>query len=260
MKKKSLLLLTLVFLMMTCLSFTAQAASPKLNKKSATILVGKTVQLTLENYKKKVVWTSNKRSVATVTKKGVVKGVKPGSCKITATVGKKNYVCKVTVKKPINVKKYMKTVTLTEANIKDYLEVVYDNDTHGATLATATGSTYIKDKQVKDGWYPLDDGTQFSFKLSTSYWNGKSQVYSNDVEYNSEKMKCTRTLFHDKTISNFEYSFSDVQGTIKYVNKKAIIDLVAGVAHASGWTHARAALADGKTKSLSIFYLDGRYF
>ena len=49
--------------------------------------------------KAKLSGQAQKKAVATVSKKGKVKAKKKGSCMITAKVGKKKYVCKVTVKK-----------------------------------------------------------------------------------------------------------------------------------------------------------------
>lgn len=70
----------------------------KLNKKKVTMKVGQKVKLKLKNTKKKVKWKSSKKKVAAVTSKGVVKGKKQGTAKITAKCGGKKYVCKVTVK------------------------------------------------------------------------------------------------------------------------------------------------------------------
>lgn len=70
----------------------------KLNKKKVTLTVGRQVRLKLKNNKKKVKWSSNKKKIATVSKKGVVKAKKKGTARITAKVGKKKYTCKVTVK------------------------------------------------------------------------------------------------------------------------------------------------------------------
>lgn len=77
---------------------TAQAAV-KLNKKSASIYVGETVQLKLSGAKS-VSWSSSNKKIATVTGKGLVKGVKKGTANIKATdkKTKKTYTCKVTVK------------------------------------------------------------------------------------------------------------------------------------------------------------------
>lgn len=87
-------------IMGSCLmpSMDSQAAKIKLNKKKVTIKAGKKVTLKVKGTKKKAKWSSNKKSVATVSQKGVVKGKKAGKATITAKVGKKKYKCKVTVK------------------------------------------------------------------------------------------------------------------------------------------------------------------
>ena len=48
----------------------------KLNKTKATLYVGKKLTLKVKNTKKKVKWSSSKKAVASVTKKGVVKAKK----------------------------------------------------------------------------------------------------------------------------------------------------------------------------------------
>lgn len=73
-------------------------AKVALNKKKATITVGKTVTLKLSGTKKKVKWSTSSKKIATVSAKGKVKGKKAGKATITARVGKKQYQCKVTVK------------------------------------------------------------------------------------------------------------------------------------------------------------------
>ncbi|MCH5268591.1 MAG: Ig-like domain-containing protein [Lachnospiraceae bacterium] len=78
---------------------TARAASVKLNKKSANLWVGDALQLKVKKAKKKVKWSSNKKSVATVSSKGKVKAKKAGKAVITAKVGSKKLKCNVTVKK-----------------------------------------------------------------------------------------------------------------------------------------------------------------
>lgn len=81
----------------------ANAASPKLSKKKATVTVGKTVKLKIKSTGSKVKWTSSNKKVATVKKSGrygaVVKGKKAGTATITAKAGSKKLKCKVTVKK-----------------------------------------------------------------------------------------------------------------------------------------------------------------
>ncbi len=58
---------------------------------------GKTFTVSVNNAAKKVTWSSSDKKVATVSNKGVIKGVKPGKAKITAKVGKETFTCDVTV-------------------------------------------------------------------------------------------------------------------------------------------------------------------
>ncbi len=75
-----------------------EAATVKINKKKATLYVGDTLQLKVTGTKKTVKWSSNKKSVATVSKKGKVKAKNEGTATITAKVGNKKLTCKITVK------------------------------------------------------------------------------------------------------------------------------------------------------------------
>ena len=102
---------TVAFLLVFVLSFSvipqnvlAAKKKVKLSKKSVTVTVGKTVKVKLKNNKKKVKWTvvSGKKNVKLSKKKKTsvtIKGKKAGKAKVQAKVGKKKFVCKVTVKK-----------------------------------------------------------------------------------------------------------------------------------------------------------------
>ncbi len=77
--------------------------SVKLNAATRTIYTGKTFTLKAtvapaNATDKTVKWTTSNKNVATVTSKGVVKGVRPGTATITATCGGKKAACKFTVK------------------------------------------------------------------------------------------------------------------------------------------------------------------
>lgn len=69
-----------------------------LNKKKIVLKRGKKVQLKLKNNKKSVIWRSQKKSIASVNAKGVVKGRKKGRTYIYAIANNKLYKCKVTVR------------------------------------------------------------------------------------------------------------------------------------------------------------------
>ena len=95
-KKYALIILMLLFTMM--LPITANAAV-KLNKKSVTLTTGKTETLKITGTKSKVKWKSSNSKIASVNSKGKVLAKAKGTATITATVLKKNYKCKITVKK-----------------------------------------------------------------------------------------------------------------------------------------------------------------
>ena len=99
MKKLSVFVVAIVMsLILIPTTNTNAAQKPKLNKKSATIYVGKTVKLKVKGNRKKVKWSSSNKKVATVSSKGKVKGKKAGKATITAKVGNKKLKCKITVK------------------------------------------------------------------------------------------------------------------------------------------------------------------
>lgn len=90
--------LCMLILAFVCFSGTVEAASKvKLNKSSATIFIGKTVTLKVRNSSKEVKWSSSNEKIATVSDKGVVKGLKAGKVTIKAKAGSKTLQCKVTV-------------------------------------------------------------------------------------------------------------------------------------------------------------------
>ena len=80
-------------------SETVQAKTKiKLNCTKKTIYKGDIFKLKITGTKKKVKWSSSNKTIATVSSKGVEKGIGEGTAKITAKVGKKKYTCKVNVK------------------------------------------------------------------------------------------------------------------------------------------------------------------
>ena len=98
------------------------------NYTEKTIYAGKSFQLVLNNAPKKIKWwASADESIATVSKKGVVKGISAGKVKIKAKCNDIKYTCVVTVKDPyVSVpKNYLMigdimTATLKGAKIKGY--------------------------------------------------------------------------------------------------------------------------------------------
>lgn len=101
MKRNIILLLVLLIMAAGTLGAVekANAASVKLNKKSATLWVGDSLRLKVKNTHKKVKWSSDKKKIATVSSKGKVKAKKAGKTVIKAKVGKKKLKCRITVRK-----------------------------------------------------------------------------------------------------------------------------------------------------------------
>lgn len=104
LKNTSLILIALIMFIGVFAPVEVEAAS--ISKAKASVYVGDTVTLKLTGTTLKKTWSSSNKKVATVTKKGVVKGKSAGTATITVKYGKNSKKCKVTVKKApaLNVK------------------------------------------------------------------------------------------------------------------------------------------------------------
>ena len=150
-----------------------QAAKKKvqLNKKTVTLEVGKKVTLKLKNApkKKKITWSSNKKKIATVSKKGVVTAKKAGKANITAKVSGKKYVCKVTV----NNKKKGTNITETDAIL---------TNTEGKNPSdVAALKKIIAEQNAKGAKIPLDldayiDGPDYDEPVYIYHWDENGRL------------------------------------------------------------------------------------
>ena len=91
---KSILILTVLLIM--AFSFRPMAAG--ISRKRVTLSAGESTKVSVSGAKK-VTWKSTNKKVATVTKKGIIKAKKAGSCKIRAKAGIKTFTCRVKVTK-----------------------------------------------------------------------------------------------------------------------------------------------------------------
>lgn len=87
-----------VIMIMTMSAVPVSAAKICLSKSSLTLVVGKSVYLSVNGTSKKAVWSSKDDSIAEVSNKGKVTALKSGNTDITATIDEKSYSCSVTVK------------------------------------------------------------------------------------------------------------------------------------------------------------------
>ena len=112
-----LIALTLVF---TSVNFNVVEASKKMkiNHTKSFVRIGKPLKLKVKNANKKIKWKSTNKKIATVSKKGVVKGKKYGKCYVIANVGKKKFKCYCIVTHKVASKITAKTMSKLAKKIK----------------------------------------------------------------------------------------------------------------------------------------------
>ena len=168
-KKAVLLLLSAALLLLfpTLLPKThAAQAKVRLNKESADLVPGYTLQLKVEGTTQPVTWKSGKGRVATVDEHGLVTGRDPGTCRIFARVAGKILVCRVRVYDPgdaINTEGAMHGIdvsiwqgTINFKKVKsDGIDFVIMRAGHGNAVDTKFKQNYRKAKAagLKVGCY-----------------------------------------------------------------------------------------------------------
>lgn len=99
--KKTISILVMAVMLISMCGFTSTevnaATKVTLNRKSVSVSVGCSTKLQLNNAVSTVKWRSADPSIATVSKRGTVTGVRQGATKISATYRRKTYSCKVKV-------------------------------------------------------------------------------------------------------------------------------------------------------------------
>lgn len=144
---KKLLAFVLAFAMIITIyqPSAAYAATKKtrLNAKTMTLQVGQKKTLKVKNAgkKAKLKWSSNKKSIATVSKKGVVKAVQAGNAVVTCKVTTKNgKTTKLTCK--VAVKKTEKVTSLTVGSQSELEKALKNKNVTKITVATQGAVTF----------------------------------------------------------------------------------------------------------------------
>lgn len=155
-------------------------AAPRLNYKKITLVQGKKKQLKVRNLKKgqKVKWYSTKKSIATVSKKGVVKAKKKGTAYIVAKVGKKKYRCKVSVRKKSTKKTTSKKLSASVKKQLPAYELAFMPEKNYAAGTSLDFLTTVIDHYAKNY-------SSTSDSVRTKYW----RWYSSDksvISFNSK--------------------------------------------------------------------------
>lgn len=199
-----------------------KASSVKLNTTSKTVASGKTTTLkaTVKGatgfYNQGVTWKSSNTKVATVSSKGVVKGIAAGQATITATEkgGSKKATCTVYVTEPVKVDKDAGTVTvkgvlnsaalktatmhyLVTANMEavkykplfiglnDRIDLANALDSLGATPWNTDPTTRLKNGATIKGTKATNANyTKLNVKVS---WPGHAAVAMKDTIKNKDK-------------------------------------------------------------------------
>ena len=152
--------------------------TPAISKKTLKLTVENTYTLKMTGTKKSVKWSSNKKSVATVSSKGKVTAKKAGTATITASVGGKKYTCKVTVvKKPAFAVGYQK--------LNQYLTKHGSLNVNGNRFISA--SDYIEGMDITWGIEYDSKKKQYQFIMSSEHYYGDIAIsmYVNaaDLQY-----------------------------------------------------------------------------
>ena len=159
-KSKKLFMMLLVCLLVSMAVMPISASAAKLNKKSITLNVGKTYTLKTAGIKGKITWSSNKKSIATVSSNGVVKAVKKGTAVITAKYGKKKLTCKVTVKQPVTSIKLNKTsVTLKKGNKLTLKAIAYPKNANNRAVVWKSSNKKVATVSSKGVVKAVGNGT-----------------------------------------------------------------------------------------------------
>lgn len=210
----------------------AEAATVKLNKKSLTLEVGKTYTLKVTGTKSKVTWSSNKKSVATVSTKGKVKAIKAGKAVITATVNKKKYTCNVTVKKAssstVDYKAPFDTQDFTLLNIKSSIPKDWSTQTFEAYgyamiyptsddlyLSVSSISLFVQETGEKAPSY-AEIKESFTKEYTEEDLLAQLNMYGDDVKLTDLKYSDYESKLGTafKISYNFAYSFLDEKMTM----------------------------------------------
>ena len=201
-KVKKTLAVALTFAMTVVMvpqSALAAKKPVKLNKKSVSVAVGKTVKVKLKNNKKKVKWTvvSGKKNVA-LSKKGktsvTIKGKRVGKAKVQAKIGKKKYVCTVTV------------TNKNKTQITAAKKTAAPGNTTGTTAGKNTGSTAAKPTATPT---PTPTSTPTPTANPTVTLSADAQALKKIIE---EQKKAGATVSEDLQ-DKAQYSWDD-EGTL----------------------------------------------
>lgn len=163
---------------------TVQAASIKLNKTKVTMNVKEKYTLKVKGTKKKVKWSSSKKSVATVNSKGKITAKKAGTATITAKVGSKKYKCKVKVEAP-KINKTSQTIHISDTYTlkvnKTSQKVKWS--TNNKNIATVDSKGKVTAKKAGTATITAKVGnSKYSCKITVKYYGASTYKVGTDIK------------------------------------------------------------------------------
>lgn len=256
--KKSCKLLTVFLLAVTLGVFgnlnTVKAKSKvKISSSKITLTVRQSKTLKVKGTKKKPKWSSSKKSVATVSKKGKVVAKKAGSATITAKIGKKKYKCKVTVKnkkKTQNITKPTTPTTTVPANPLGSRTNPY-NPRNGVTINNYGSVYYFKLNEVHKG--------NDAINLLKSF--GKWGEFEQEELSNNPSTNLVLFTFDVSAISGYDKYFldgSDILNPYCFYNSSATQNLGGVSALYIDWEYDRSEIKlynGGSSKMYAAFLI-----
>ena len=185
--KKICIIIFTVMIFAVSIPSTNASAKVAISKSKQTLYVGQSLKLSVTGTKSSVKWSTSDKRVATVSK-GNVLAKKAGTAKITAKIGKKSYVCKVTVK---NLSLTNTNLVLYEGNTKAikltgaYKKVSWS--TSNNSIATVSNGKIVAKKVGTAVINAKHNGKTYSCKVTVkSSFNSSTGI--SKISYNSYKL------------------------------------------------------------------------
>ena len=210
MKKIFSVIMTLAIIASLCSTFSITASAKsgiKLSASSITLIVGKSKTIKLKGISKsqtkKVKWSSNKKRIAVVNKKGKITAKKAGKTVITAKYKNKKYKCKVTVvKKSGNTTSNANNTTNKPSINKPDFKFLYAQYCNPEISRVAQDGSYLTfDSDPYDIGYEYRSEYDDLFDVSIKKVNnalGLSEAVFNKMDYTSASMGRQTLYFNDK--------------------------------------------------------------
>lgn len=161
-------------------------AAVRISSTKKTMYVGESFVLKVSGTKQKTMWSSSKKSVATVTQKGKVTAKSEGTAVITAKCGKKNLKCKVTVESKFSSKDAVKKISCELLDTGKGVVAILKNNNECDVSLEAKLVYYKNGKMIdtrSDSNYGFEKGAECALFFSRPYDSNY-----NDVEYDDYKI------------------------------------------------------------------------